>query len=450
MPNFTRRQFVYGLSAIPLLLRDWPAFAQGQALNFTVDFDRIVAQSSPQNLGICCTTYGATAISSEVLAQAENSLDFRRVRIPIGYRDGRVTTSAQGAPTTLDIPRLVDWYRERNIRVLAVLGGRTTDIDIAPGDAKRIANAIGTDGIDFSSVNEPNTKGVDEVRTLRISRQILAELRQLEPELKLWGPVWAWYQREALENWAKGMAEGFGGLSYHHYGMGTNSLPTAQALAETATFGREVREMRGILRALNLPEKVAVTEMNFSWRFDDGTPPDGKNRRFFSAVNTVWCASVYGHILSSGGSANIYGNQNGPLGVWSQPNEPHLKELDLPDFAPMPAYRGAAAWTGARNFPHFKDSFYEVKGTTDTVELFAANNEANGYNLVLINKSESETHSLEIELKNCPPTTFALCQSNRTQPFAAPQQTIRATPTNGKLNIALPPLTVATAVLQPH
>lgn len=45
--------------------------------------------------------------------------------------------------------------------------------------------------------------------------------------------------------------------------------------------------MRSDLRALGLPERVAITELNFSWRFQDGTPPERQNERFYSAVNTV-------------------------------------------------------------------------------------------------------------------------------------------------------------------
>ena len=120
--------------------------------------------TSPQALGVCCTTFGCTPLTHEEQAEAEARLDFRYVRLPVGVRGGHVTSSARGAPRGLDTPRLARWYQERGARIDVTLGGRTTDLDSEPGDAERIARAfvaagVDLDGVNFSGPNEPNNHG---------------------------------------------------------------------------------------------------------------------------------------------------------------------------------------------------------------------------------------------------------------------------------------------------
>lgn len=421
---------------------------------FAVDLERVVARVSPQHIGVCCTTYGRNALTSPEQAQAEAALNFRYVRLPVGIRNGRVTSSAGGGPTDLDMRRLVDWYRERDTRVIAVLGGRTDDIDIAPGDAARIVRELGTDGIEYSSVNEPNNRGLNVEQAIAISQQTAREIAEVRDDLKLWGPVWAWCEHPALLRWAEAMGERFAGLSYHSYGMGVDSLSTAQAMSETPNWGRNVQRLRDGLRALKLPENVAVTELNFSWRYEDGTPPDGKNRRFFSAINTVWTASVLGHVLRAGGKATVYGNQNGPLGVWTEKDHPINQQeavlRDLPPSSPMPAYWGIAAWTGAHRFPHFKERVFDVQrvAASAAAELFAVDNEVGGTNLVMINKSETQPQRFAVSLKNARFARHDLWRTDAARPFDAPRHLASAARLVDAPIWEVPPMTVAVAVLK--
>lgn len=421
---------------------------------FEVDFSQVAARVSPQHLGVCCTTYGRNPLSSPEQADAEAALDFRYVRLPVGIRAGRVTSSAAGGPTDLDMRRLVDWYRERGARVIAVLGGRTNDIDIAPGDAERIVRELGTDQIEYSSVNEPNNQKLKVEQAIEISRRTASEIARVKKDLKLWGPVWAWPEHPALLRWAREMDDRFAGISYHRYGMGVDSLSTEKAMSETPRWGSDVAELRAGLRDLKLPENVAVTELNFSWRFEDGTPPDGKNRRFFTAVNTVWAASALGHVLQAGGKAAIYGNQNGPLGVWTEANHSINQQEEAlrgrAPSSPMPVYWGLAAWTGARRFPHFNERVFQVKrlAAPAEAELFAVDNEARGANLVMINKSETRTHFFGAALKGRASTRYDLWRTDPAKPFDAPRQIARDVALTASPVWEMPPLSVAVAVLQ--
>lgn len=424
--------------------------AEANIVEASVDFGRAVASVSPYHVGTGSTTYGATPITSDAQAAVEAQLDARCVRLPVGVRNGRVTSSAGGGPTDLDVPRLVNWYREHDTRVLAVLGGRTNDIDIAPGDAAQIARALGFDGVEYSNVNEPNNQKLTLDDTLLLARRSLSELRALRPNAQLWGPEWTWYDRGALKTFAQSMGDGLAGVCYHHYAMGVDSVPTPKALASTLDWGRETREVLADLRELGLPPRASVTEFNLSWRYADGTPPNLKNERFFSSVNTVFVASVLGHALSSGASALVYGTQNGALGVTTD-TSPEVARFGFAPSSPMPAYWGVAAWTGAKLWPHLRDALFQVEmlNANAEIELFACNNEANGYNLVAINKSEAP-QTLRARLQNLAPGEHDLWQSDSTRPFEAPRQTQTQKPYTDTLSLSLPPMSVSVSVLRPR
>jgi len=390
----------------------------GGGADIVVDFQNRVASTSPLALGYNVTTFTRTAIDSPALAAAEKRLDARYVRIPIGMRGGRVTSGASGGPITLDGPSLIRWYQERGTRVLVVLAGATNDVDVRTGDVARLLRMMSSAGVDLhkleiSSPNEPNNQKLTLEESIALATRCSDEARQVVPGKRLWGPAWTWYNRNALRKFASAMGDRLDGIDFHHYAMGVTSLPTAEALAQTPTWGKEISEVRQDLKALSLPDRVSASELNFSWRFEDGTPPDGKNRRFFTAVNTVWCASVVGHILMAGGSAAVYGNQNGALGVFTED----------PAASPMPAFLGLAAWTGAGFFSHFGDAFFEVHNAAPpNIEAFAVSNVAGGRNVVLINKSEMEDAVVDFSVVGLSPRSVAVWQSSPEMPTLPPRR----------------------------
>lgn len=447
-----------------------PRSPGGPAPTATVDLGRPVATTTPYAMGVGVSTYGANALDDPQQRAAERRLDARHVRLPVGWRDGRVTSSAAGGPTNLDIPALADLYRSWGYRVLAVIGGRTTDIDVLPGDAERIIRALGDDMIEYSSPNEPdNTPGGSLATAIDVAGTIQAEGSLLVPDLRVWGPVWTTYDREPLRAFAEAMgAERFGGVDYHHYAMGTDSLTTRAALDLTPVWGDEVREVRSDLRALGLPERVNVDEFNLSWRSDDGTPEadggfvspasgDLVNGRFFTAVNTVFIASVAGHVMRAGGTAMPYATQNRALGVMVQndydgntADHPDSGGEQQPDSSPMPAYWGIAAWTGARLWPHMADEFFDVTGPDDpSVEVFAVSNEAGGHNVVVLNKSQTQDVVLDLAVRGSGDREFEFFQSDPAEPFDPPARLPSGRTSGQRAELSLPALTLSVLVLAP-
>jgi len=435
---------VTAVTAAMITVLATPSGAAGVPVTATVDLTRVAATTDPFAIGVGSSTYGANPLSSPAQAAAEQALDARAVRIPAGYRNGRVTSSAGGSGGTLDVPALVRTYRSWGYRVMIVIGGRTTDVDVQPGDATKIMQAIGFDGITYTAPNEPGNQGKSLADQTALATMITDEGRALRSDFRLTGPVWAYYDRAALTSFASGMGSRLGGLDYHHYAMGTTSLSTARALSETPAYGTEVAALRQDLRSRGLDVPVTVDELNFSWRYQDGTP--GGNNRFFTAVNTVWMTSALGHILKAGGRGLPYATQNGPLGVMVEAGQ--VNPDGRPVSSPMPAYWAIANWTGGGRWPHYQDTVYDSSSTDATVEAFGVNNEAGGYNILLINKSETALRDLSLTVAGAGAGRYTAYRNDPAAPYDAPaavgSASFDAAPT---LRLELPPMTVTVLVV---
>lgn len=417
----------------------------------SVDFSSVAMATDPTWLGVCSSTYGASPTSNTAQATVEQRLDARYMRIPVRWNGSSVVSSAGGSGFT-DILGLVNLYRGWGFRCLVVIAGRTNDFDgYVAGDATQIVNTLGTSMIDYSVSNEPDNMGKTVAQILSQSIQIYDDIQAAAPGTKVWGPVLAGFKRTELKQWAQDMGiNRFAGIDYHNYAMGGTSLSTADTMILTPNWGSEITQMKSDLASLGLPQIVNCDEINLSWRYNDGTPPNGTNTRFFTAVNTVFLASALGHNLRAGGRIMPYALQNGPLGLVVEPNQSANPD-NRPANTPMPGYWGVAAWTGEARFSHFNTAFYTVTLSNNpiTTEVFAVNNEAGGYNLVLINKHETIDRPVQVNLSGSTGGRFDAYQTVQSSPYDQPVQLYTNSVYTHYVSLTLPAMTVTTIVLHP-
>lgn len=432
-----------GSPSTPLLTGDFSTAA--------VSFATVAMATDPTWLGACSSTYGASPDNNSTQAAVEHRLDARYMRIPVRWNGSAVVSSAGGGGYN-NIVSLVNLYRSWGFRCLIVIAGRTNDFDgYVAGDATQIVNTLGTNLIDYSVSNEPDNQGKNAAQILAQSIQIYDDIQAAAPGTKVWGPVFASFKRTEQQQWAQNMGiNRFAGIDYHHYAMGGSYETTANALAATSSWGTEITQTKSDLAALGLPQVVNCDEINFSWRYGDGTPPSGNNDRFFTAINTVFLASALGHNLRAGGRIMPYALQNGPLGLITEPNHP-VNPDNRPPSTPMPGYWGVAAWTGEARFSHYNNAFYNVSMTNNpaTTEVFAVNNEDGGYNLVLINKSETTARPVQVNLGSINAGTFDAYQTVPAAPYDQPSQLFTSGTYTSYVSFTLPAMTVTTVVLQP-
>ena len=417
----------------------------------SISFSAVAMATDPTWLGACSSTYGASPDNNTTQAAVERRLDARYMRIPVRWNGTSVISSAGGGGYN-NIVGLVNLYRSWGFRCLIVIAGRTNDFDgYVAGDATQIVNTLGTNMIDYSVSNEPDNQGKSAAQILTQSIQIYDDIQAAAPGTKVWGPVLASFKRTQQQQWAQDMGiNRFAGIDYHHYAMGGTFETTANAMSATPSWGTEITQTKSDLATLGLPQVVNCDEINFSWRYGDGTPPTGNNTRFFTAVNTVFLASALGHNLRAGGRIMPYALQNGPLGLITEPNHP-VNPDNRPPSTPMPGYWGVAAWTGEARFSHFNNAFYNVVTTNNpaTTEVFAVNNEAGGYNLVLINKDETTDRPVQVNLSGIMSGTFDAYQTVPSSPYDQPSQIYTSGIYTNYVSLTLPAMTVTTIVLQP-
>lgn len=422
----------------------------------SVNFGVVVQQTDPHTLGVGSSTYGANPLSSDAQRDAERNLDARFIRVPVGFRNNRVTTSAAGTDGSLDMPALVNLYRSWGYRVIAVCGGRTNDRDIQPGDATRIAQALGFDNIDYTPPNEPDNMGNWTVENVgggqysvtRTAMMVHDELRALNPNVKIWGPVWVDERRGETQRYIDIMGNRLAGVDFHRYGAGMGAGPNQKSTESYFTetrdkFGTMIANCRQDLRARGLDApygNVNLDEINFRWIFEN-------DPRFFQAVNTVWMTSALGHVLVNGGRVMPYATQNGALGVMV---ERWNNDQGRPASSPMPAYWAIAAFTGGRIWSHYKDAFVQAETDDRNVEVFAVNNEAGGYNLVIVNKKENQNSTLTLSLNGIAPGNHTVYQSVKDAPYDQPRRIVEAQPYTNSLNLQLPACTITVVVLDPE
>lgn len=475
-----------GTSSMSLAARRLQKVYVGAHATVSVDFGSVLVATDPTFLGMCSSTYGRLPTTNSEQASAERAIDARYCRIPVKWDGTKTVSSAVGAPPNAIKP-LVDVYRSWGYRCLIVIAGRTGDFQgYQSGDASAIVGELGTTGIDYSGPNEPWLNGGMIQGVIDRSIEIYNELQTVTAGTKVWGPVHYMYARSDMTVYMDGMGMArLAGVDYHNYAMGNTYLTTSAAFDQTPDYSQQIAELRADLAGRGLPQQVNVDELNFSWRSNNGVPEseggfvspqsggliDG---RFFSAVNTVWMASAIGHVLSSGGRAMPYATQNQALGVMVQ-NEytgntgdvPGSGGVTRPNSSPMPAYWAIAMWTGGgtpnlaappasqvRNFPHFNNAFFVVTphAAQPLTEVFAVNNEADGYNIVIVNKRASVAARVTVQLSGVLSGHYDAWQtSNGPYPtqYLSPTKIVANATYSSSLTFFLPACTVTTVVLMP-
>ena len=225
--------------------------------------------------------------------------------------------------------------------------------------------------------------------------------------------------------------------------MGGNSVDTATALSTTGNWGDEVSQAYQLIRqyAPNRGIGVQVGEYNWSWTTGDGYAGYQGDDRFYTAVNTVWGASVAGHIAAAGGRGDEYADLNGALGLTFEQQDAaahYGRALN----SPMPIYYGLEMFTGGSLFRGFGSSMVESSTQLNNVEIFAAGNG----NIVMINKDPAVTQTASIGLAGFSGGTADVWQTNASAPFSAPAHMATLNVANS-LSYTLPPYSVTTFVL---
>lgn len=458
--------------------------------NITVDFTRPLVNLDPYAFSSTISTYstnGSGIIDSakqrtglgNLLGNGQYpALDHMLYRIPIRYNGGNPVSSAGGHPGGSGS----DWVNNINAfggTPMIVIGGQNGDNDFTTDDAAKLVNyfngpdcktstqagwpasgtpwTCGGPKVNYWVIgNEPNNGGMDIGTYCNLFNSTYDAMKKIRPDISgqrqifIDGPAWADYDQGTIQSFLNCAGSRVDIVDFHNYGMGGSALDTATALSQTGNWETEVAQVRQMINASVASRSsqigIQVGEYNWSWRTGDGWNGYNGDDRFYQAINTVWGASVAGHIAKAGGHGNQYSDQNGGLGItFQEPADAQHYGRAVND--PMPIYYGLEMFTGGKLFRHFGSEMVNAGTGLANVEVFASSNPSN---IVLINKDASAAQSAVVGLTGVTSGTYDVWQTNKDAPFAEP--TAKGTGLafgNSTIPVSLPPYSVTTIIVNP-
>lgn len=426
--------------------------AAAASTNVSVNFDSTVRTLAPYAFSGTISTYGqdgGSINSSAKQRSALNALGLGMYRVPLQWNGGAIVSSAGGHPGGSG-DTWISNIRASGGEPMIVLGG-SSDNNFSPSDGANMVqhfNSNPATKVTYWVIgNEPGNGGMSIQTYCTLFNSTVDAMKAVDSSIKVAGPAWAFFDANTLSTFLQCAGSRVDIIDYHHYAMGQSYLSEAAALSQTANWENEVTQTRQLINAA-VPARAAqigiqVGEYNWSWQTGDGYPGWNGDDRFFQAVNTVWGASVAGHIMLAGGRGHQYADQNGALSLTFEKNSDashYGKTVD----DPMPIYYGLEMFTGGNIFRRFGDTAVQASTSLPNTEVFASTNQKN---IVLINKDPSATQAATINLAGVSNGTAAVWQTDKNAPFSPPTQKTTLTIANGITGLSLPPYSVTTLIV---
>lgn len=427
-------------------------FSFAATSNTNVDFTKVTTVLANKPFSSTISTYGENGtgiLNSAAQRSTLGNLKAGYYRVPLQWNGGNIQSSAGGHPAGSGdawITSVTSMGAEPQI----VIGG-SQDNNFTPDDAANMVrhfnksatpNRVAT----WIIGNEPGNGGMSIQTYCDLFNASVIKMKAVDPTIKVAGPAWAYFDMNTIKTFLQCAGANVDVIDFHHYAMGGNFLSSATALAQTSDWEAEVRQVKQAI-AQYVPSRadqieVQVGEYNWAWQTADGYGGWQGDDRFYQAVNTVWGASVAGHIAKAGGRGHQYADLNGALGLTFEKGDA-ASRYGRPLNSPMPIYYGLEMFTGGNIFRGFGSSMVEASTTLPDVEIYASNNK----NIVMINKSPTTVQAASLALNGFAGGSADVWQTNQAAPFDAPVRKTTIQNITTSLSYDLPPYSVTTFVL---
>lgn len=430
-------------------------FSFAASPNTSVDFTNTTTTLANKPFSSTISTYGennTNILASTAQRTVLGNLKAGYYRVPLQWNGGNIASSAGGHPSGSG-DAWVSNIKAMGAEPQIVVGG-SQDNNFTADDAANMvrhfnkptsgqANRVNV----WVIGNEPNNGGMSIQTYCTLFNAAAAKMKAVDPTIKVAGPAWSYFDINTLNTFLQCAGNSVDIIDYHHYAMGGSYLSDATALAQTIDWENEVKQVKQSV-AQYVPARasqieVQVGEYNWAWQTADGYNGWQGDDRFYQGINTVWGASVAGHIAKAGGRGHQYSDLNGALGLtFEKTDAASHYGRNLND--PLPIYYGLEMFTGGNLFRSFGNSMVSASTSLSNVEVYASNNSKN---IVLINKSPTATQPAVLSLTGFGGGTADVWQTNAAAPFSAPVHKATLQNVTTSLSYDLPPYSVTTFVL---
>jgi len=324
-------------------------------------------------------------------------------------------------------------------------------IALSAADAEAMVRRFNTSGTSVRIKrwlihNEPDGNGIPKEQYWQYFNEMVRRMKHADAAIRVGGPQTAYYNTAYLEEFLRHSCDVADIVDFHSYGQGGSVVLTPEELlAQTVRYENDLRDLGARIGKIPLCAgrklELQIGEFNLDW---DGDP------KYFQTFNTVWAASVLGHILKGGGNALGYGTKNGALGFVC--DVANCRGTDpayagLPIDSPMPVYwafdlylGGEGLWVGdlwpTTQPTWLVDSWTSLSG----LEVFPFQNAVYS-NVVVVNKNaDAVTASFSVAgVRSSNGQVFVYTKDGSQPPWAPPSGT-DVVLQNGAFTVHLPPL----------
>lgn len=282
--------------------------------------------------------------------------------------------------------------------------------------------------------NEPDLNGYTGSSFSSAYNTVQAAMRAIDATISIGGPTLGVIDptdTSFLQTFLTNSGTHVDFIDFHEYGEG-NAQNEDVLLNNTVFYEQNINLVKNLITTtLGVSKPVSIGE--WSLTYNDGD--DNQYRNF----DTIWTASVYGHIIKAGGISNYYGTKTNLL--WGSANSTWHTSLD--DY--KPSYHGLGMYAGENLFSTFGTSLVSANTIINKVEVYASDNPKN---IVMINKNATTSASINVSLGGIQAATMQVWRKDQTMnQFTQPVNIGSFSITNGAFTYTLTPYSVTTFVI---
>ena len=438
--------------------------------NVFVDFSTVGPPTSPLSVGSTISTYAGSG--TNLIKGPQKALWQRYLtelgplvwRVPLYYHDGQVGSSAGGVHSGDEGRAYIQGIKAIHGTPMIVVGGTTGDNDIQASDAEALVHYFNDKGgqnggpVDRYVIgNEPdNGFGVDNYINGGAGssgfHDIVTAMRNATVRtLTLAGPAfttWASYKYADFETFFAADHSDVDVVDFHKYGAGDpiNNISLTDQYEQGVQWIRQQVNSSFGTRADKIG--IQVGEYNYNPFYSSAW-----QNAFYTSLNLVHTASVIGHVLSAGGRAYQYSDNDGALGLITD----GTGNNDQPagSYVRLPVYWGITVWTGGTQMPRYGSVMVSATTSLQDFEVYATDH---AKKIILINTSFNTDQHAVIDLAGISSGRYSAWTYQRgmdpTNFTAGPQfqapvaEASNAWFTHGQVSIEVPWMSVAVITLK--
>ncbi len=414
--------------------------------NVRVDFTTPIRTISPLAIGIAESTYGRgghhLTLDDEMRSKL-TQLGVQQMRIELEYAEPGNTASAiqcgaSGCPAGISGDAWVE----------AIVQIGAEPLVIVPLDAEEAAGLVRH--FNFNTEyrigrwligNEPDTHHMTAEDYSSKFNEIYDAMKEEDPTIQIGGPATAYFNKDFIAKFLSISGTRVDFLDYHAYGQGgAIELNEFELMRNTPKFDSNYEELHNLV-VENVPQRekdigYQIGEWNLDW---DGDPKQ------FTQFNTVWGASVVGHLLKTGTMSVPYATKNGDLGVlfeYQSKNAPDSGYV-VDDYLPL--YHGIGIFTGEGLYHGFGSQLVNTATSLSDIEIYASDQPKR---IIAINKHPVNNQNAVFSMTGMQSGKATVWSKDTTMnPNIQPVNVGELTFTNGTFSVNLPPYSVSAFVL---